>query len=251
MDPVHFTRLKLMARSPAHYLAGGKPPTAAMENGTALHSVLLGGKPFIVYDGIRRGKGWEQFAADHEDATILNPAGHEKVLGMAESISHHKEAMRLLEGRREVELDWQFLGRACAGRVDVIGPGYLTELKSCSTAHPDRFQWQALRMGYHAQLAWYREGVVSRRLGTPTELYIVAVESSAPYPVTVMRLTERAIEHGQKAFRLWMERLLQCEAADYWPGYTEAIVDLDVPEDVELQFAEDAVTPGGSTEVPF
>jgi hypothetical protein len=52
-----------------------------------------------------------------------------------------------------------------------------------------------------------------------------------------MRLTARALEQGQRSYRLWFERLLTCEAADAWPAYCESVVDLDVPdEETDLVF---------------
>lgn len=47
----------------------------------------------------------------------------------------------------------------------------------------------------------------------------------------MLRLTPRALEEGEKLNRSWIERLDGCELADEWPGYTQSILDLDVPDD--------------------
>jgi hypothetical protein len=245
MDPVRFSRLKLMAKSPQHYLSQTVEETAAMERGTAVHTLLLGGPRLTFFPGpARRGKEWEAFEAANADAQILTRTDYDTANAMADSVRRNKLAMEVLAGRHEVELAWKFLGRDCGSKVDVIGGGgrWVTELKTARDAEPTRFMWQAIRMNYHAQLAFYQDAVEASGQGDPQDAFVVAVESSAPYVVTTLRLTDRALEQGRRLFRLWFERVLACEEAKAWPGYCESIVDLDVPEDEpELTFgAEDA-----------
>jgi hypothetical protein len=236
-----------MARSPAHYresLESTWKPSAAMELGSAVHALVLGGPDVVAYPGaVRRGKEWDGFKAEHEGDLILLGADYEKAQRMADAVGKNANARRVLEGRREQPIDWSIGSRACRSTPDVVGNGFVTELKTTNTAEPARFQWQALRMAYHAQLAFYLEAVRSSAAAEqPQEAYIVAVESSAPFPVTVLRLTNRALDQGARMFRLWFERLLTCEASGVWPGYCEAIVDLDVPdEDMELTFGEETI----------
>ncbi len=135
-----------------------------------------------------------------------------------------------------------------------MGTSFVTELKTCAVGQPDRFAYNALKYGYHAQIAFYMEACRSAGLCDPTDAYIVAVESSAPYVVTTLKLTERAIEHGARLYRIWFERLLSCEKANEWPGYCQSIVALDAPEDdVELIFGSSGEVPDASdpATVPF
>ena len=106
----------------------------------------------------------------------------------------------------------------------------LVELKTGKSAHPERFVSAGKFYGYHAQLAWYRRAMIESGVGTPASLWIVAAESAPPYPVTVFRLTEQAIELGERACRAWLENLLVCEANDSWPAYTDAVVPFDVED---------------------
>lgn len=247
MIPVRFHHLKAVARSPLHLrscLDGEeKASTSALEKGTAVHALLFGTKTVTFYPGaVRRGKEWDGFKAAHEGDCILTATEYEKAMRMAERVSNHKDAMWALDGVREKTILWKYLGRECRSTPDVFSPemGFVTELKTCANADPQRFTWQALRMAYHAQLAYYMEAVAQSGLGTPRSAYVVAVESTAPYPVTVLRLTDRALDAGQRMFRLWFERFLACEQANAWPAYVESIVDLDVPEDdLELTFGDD------------
>lgn len=244
MDPVRFSHLKWMARSPQHYLGATVERTGAIQIGSAVHSLLLGGPSVVAYPGkVRRGKAWDAFRSANAGAVFLSRAELGKAEAMAESVRANRQAMSVLDGVHEHPIDWRYLGRACRSTLDVLGLDgeYITELKTGATSDPVRFSWQSMRMHYDAQLAFYDEAVRASGLGTPRAHYVVAVESSPPYVVTTFRLTDRALERGRRSFRLWFERLLLCEAENAWPGYCESIVDLDVPDDEpDLVFGDDS-----------
>lgn len=239
MLPLRFHHLKALGRSPAHaklVLDGEEAEqTASMERGSALHHMVFGTRPVIAYPGaVRRGKEWEAFRAGHPDCEILAGSDYERVQGMAEAVRAHADAMQVLEGVHESTIMFDILGRRARVTPDCRAPEHVAELKSTTCSDPMRFQWQAIKLGYHCQLVWQLDGVALSGLGQPKKAYVVAVESSAPYPVTVLRLTDRALDQGRRQVRLWLERFLACEKWDTWPGYVESIVDLDVPDDEEL-----------------
>lgn len=231
--PVHFTDLKKIAISPAHYLAGLTTPkdTPAMRLGRLVHTIVLGGPPSAVWDGTRRGKEWEAFKAANEGREIVTVDEVTKATAIANAAMRCPLATPYLNGEHERPVEWEFLGRKCATRgIDVLGDVFLTDLKTSTSTHPDRFRRQCLSMGYHAQLAFYHEAAAS--IGRPVRgAYIVGVEVAPPYAVTVFRVTPSALEEGRKLLRLWMERLLACEASNEWPAYAQTVLDLDVSED--------------------
>ena len=239
---VRFSNLKRLAQSPAHYLSGlsATYDSAAMRLGRLVDVAILGGDGPVIYDGTRRGKAWEAFRDEHAGAEIVTASEAEAAESIIRAVRQHDHAMDLLtSGVAKRRLYWDYLGRACSGEPDVHGR-YLVDLKTTKCAEPGRFTRDAIWRAYHAQLAWYRAGMVLSGLEPPTAAFIVAVETSAPYPVTVLRLTERAIEQGDRLCRVWMERLLACEASGEWPGYVQSAVDLDVPDDdLDLTFGDD------------
>jgi hypothetical protein len=247
--PVRFSHLKLMALSPAHYLAATVKETPAIERGRALHSIILGGQRVTYYEGkVRRGKDYDLFCRENKDAQVLTRRDFDAVNGMAEAVFANKRAMEVLQGQHELEVDWQYLGRACQSHIDCLGPGgeYVTELKSTMSSSPEKFSYQAARMGYFAQVAFYRQAVLEARLGTPRTVYFVAIEQAPPHVVSVFEATPHALESGDKAVRAWFERLLGCEAANDWPGYVQDIVPLDTPnEGIEITYGD-----GGGEEEP-
>jgi hypothetical protein len=235
---VHFSDLKQFARSPAHYkhaITATRETTRAMRVGTLVDRLLLGGEMPPIWSGDRRGKEWSAFAAKHAFAEICTQAE----LDDAEQISHavraNPLAIEYLTGRPQVALTWEMMGVRCATRgVDCVGAGWISDLKVTQTTQPDRYQWHARRMLWNAQLAFYREACRQNGIDTSKGLFLVGVEASPPYPSTVLRLTPRAIEEGEKCVHLWLEQLRACEASGEWPGYVQSVVDFDVEQNVEL-----------------
>ncbi len=242
MEPLRFSRLKLMGKSPAHYAAYVPQATGAMETGTAADRLLLGGGPVLAYPGpVRRGKDYDAFAAAHTDALIVTHKEWAVADGIAQAVSACDDAMRLLTGIRQHTMRWDFNGRPCRGTPDVRGDGFLTDLKTGETSDPRFFPFKVRRFAYHAQMSFYETGVALANLPPVSESYIVAVEQAPPHVVTVYRLTAATIELGARLWRLWLEQLQVCEASGAFPPYSQSIVDLDLLDDNELVEIGDAV----------
>lgn len=232
--PVRFSRLKRMSQSPLHYHQSCQyddDDTLARRIGRGVHALLFG-QPLVVWHKRRQGNEWKEFEAAHEGEEILNEKEHAQALAVATAIRTDPIAAPLLfDGMTlEKKLHWKIDGRACSGTPDSFGPKRVVDLKTARTTEPDRFVRAATWMSYHAQGAWYQDGIELAGLPRPDEFYIVAVESAAPYAVTTLRLTERALDMGRRLNRLWWEQLMGCEASNQWPGYSQSIVDFDIAE---------------------
>lgn len=264
LEPVRFSRLNLMARSAAHFAHGTQQDeaededddTAAMRKGSATHAYLLGQADRVTTytEGARnkKHKKYQDFMAANPDKLILSPKEFAMADGMRRSIQRHARALELLDGIQEERIWWDIGGRSCAGTPDVVKllaprgdvvPKRVVELKTCRTSAPHLFQWLARKAFYHAQVAWYAEGVERTLVYPPgpvEEHYVVAVESTAPYPVTVLRVRPSMLTLGRKQWRLWWEQLQVCEASGRFPAYVESDVDWEDEEAVELEWDEAA-----------
>lgn len=243
--PVRFSHLRAYGRSGVHgYQARFEPPllaeTYAMERGTAVHALLFGTRKVVGYPGaVRRGKEYGAFVAEHPDAEILTGAEYDKARRMADALRASEVAKPYLTGKTEQTILFNWMGEQCRSTPDVCGTDFVTELKTCPVSEPSRFNWHALRMHYHAQMQYERIAADASG-GFAEAAYIVAVEATEPHPVTVFKLTERALEQGEKLLVLWMERLRGCEQSKQWMPYVSSVVDLDVPEDEpQFTFAEE------------
>lgn len=239
-EPLRFSHLKQMSRSPAHAKFAldhpdSMPSTPAMRIGRLIHSIFLGaqagkGAVPVVFDGERRGNAWKDFKAAHPNDEIVTPAEFEQVGLVASALHNHQEARSLLMGQRERTLLFDMLGRACRATPDVLAPHtHLVDLKSCSDASPERFPWSALRLAYHAQLAYYLDAaIVCEQADPDTTVAVVAVEVKPPYAVCVYTMTDRALDFGRRVYRGWLEQFVNCERSNTWPSYPMGV--LDAPE---------------------
>lgn len=241
-EPLHWSQLKTIARSPAHYrhaIAHPFAATASMRLGTACHALVLGvSHPIACFEGgSRRGKAWDAFEAETLAAdprtTIMLASEMTTARAMADAVRACPDAMAALDGAHERELEWSIAGRACAGRLDSIGARSLCDLKSTADASPVRFPWQARKLEYAAQLGWYYDGALAAGLPTPWKVSIVAVESAPPHCVVVYDLSDEMLEMGRRRARVLLEQLLTCESSDEWPGYAQGPIVLDVMESAE------------------
>lgn len=248
-QPVRFSNLKALARSPAHYLeavTSERESTAAMRIGTLAHHRLLGGEcRTVLYGGTRRGKEWEAFKSKV-------PAGVEIVSStevtasseIAAAVRRHDRAAGLLIGTNEQTIHWEWCGRACRSTPDSYTTRRVVELKTTMDASPDGFMRYANRNAYVNQLAFYRTCLRTMGLSAADDAYIVAVESKPPYCVSVFHLDGYVLDLAERQNRLWMERLLACEAADEWPGYVQSDVEWALPEYEDDDFS---LTIGGES----
>ena len=243
LEPVRFSHLKNIAKSPAHYresLLAGSRQTLQMRKGSYADAIVFGtDSEWAVYEGSRRGKAWDDFELRNAQKQIVTASEAGPCEAMAKAVLAHPEARQILRGNTvcQQRIEWSWLGRACAGTPDVQHAEYIADLKTTKCSDPRRFIRDGTFRAYHAQLAWYLDGCRARG-GRQRDVFIVAVESAAPYPVTVFKLTERALEAGRKLCRIWMERLLTCERDWAWPGYVQSVVDFDVEDELELNFEE-------------
>lgn len=234
LDPVRFSKLKRINISAAHYLAPVNE-TAPMRKGSALHAYLLGGseKVAVYTGGARNAKfaKYQEFCAEHAGKHILIPSEMKDVEGMRRSVEASQDAMDLLDdGIQETRITWTLDGRPCAGTPDVVKPKNgrkrLVELKSCDSSAPWHFLYKAEKMAYHAQVAWYADGLATctnYEPGPVDEVFVVAVESTAPYPVTVFELDADILEDGRRMWRPWFDQLLECERTGKFPAYAEGV----------------------------
>lgn len=244
---LRFSHLKAMGKSAAHCLHAMQSnwePTLAMRIGTGAHSLILGGPELVVYPGkVRNGKNWDAFKADNADKIILSRKEHAQAHAINAAVRANPLAQRVLfqpETVYERTIEFEWMGRACRATPDARTHRHLVDLKSTRCAEPEKFRWDAIRMGYHAQMALYVQAMTAEQGFAPKSVYIVAVEQQAPHAVTVLELTSGALQIGERLCRTWMEKFLQCEQSNSWPGYCESVVEFDVPDlELALTFADD------------
>lgn len=242
---VRFTRLHACALSAAHYLHACQDDfeeTVALRMGAAFHAALFENRKVVCYDGRRQGKDWTRFEKHFtaQNAVILNKPEYATAIGMIGAIRRHPRAMELLfDGTtRERTIEWDRGGRACRSTPDAYSKSRSVELKSARSTEPRWFKREALRRNYHAQLAFYDDAIESELAVRPPDSYIIACENVDPFNVVVLRLPAETRLAGVKLCRSWWERLRAAETLNYYGGYVENDIDLDLPD---YELAEEVV----------
>lgn len=252
--PVRFSALKHFARSALHYWQAcqrNDEPTLAMRLGTAYHAVMFD-QPVQVFLGKqRRGKAWDAFKVAHADKTILNATEYARAQAMLARLKAHPLAARLMfaEGNvYEDQIAWQIGARACASRPDAYNraQGFVLDYKTTVDATEERFQPQAWRMFYPAQLRFYADALECAQGWRPTRHYLIAQETKAPYDVTVHEVTPECLDVSARIIRLWWEKLLGCEAENAWPGLSACALRFAPPEAKAWDIVADDVDDDGS-----
>lgn len=242
INALNYSSLKYMMRSPKHYRwhkDHPKQPTEAMRLGAATHTVML--EPhkadgFVIYEGIRRGKAWEEFCSQNQDKQILTKSQSEYLVNMCVALRKSPIAMRYLEapGPTEVVMVWRdkAAGVVCKGRMDklatVDGRRYIVDLKTTRDARPFKFGNEAYRLGYHIQDAMYCGGYWYLH-GEILPIVTIAIENVAPYDVVVYSVPDDVMQKGQDDYALLVKRLLECELLNEWPGEYEQEQQLSLP----------------------
>ena len=235
MPGEHFSSIKEMHRSPAHYRSRVRPADSdALRLGRALHAAILDPSALSVvqYAGKRAGKQWAAFQRENEGKLILTPKQAVEVAAMRASVRAHPHASRLIRnGRPEVSATFELDGVPFKSRVDMVaGDGSLVELKSTRDNHPRQFEREFARRLYHAQMALYRIGLQANDIRCQ-RAYCITVCKTPPHEVVVFSVDEETMEAGARLVRDWVARLKECERARAWPGMDNgAILTLRIPE---------------------
>jgi hypothetical protein len=245
----NFSTLKALALSPLHYrhrlahpLVGGD----TLRKGRAVHCAVFEperfGREWPTWDGTRRGKEWAAFLASSGGDYLLEVEA-DWVGSVSAAVRADRNAAPLIEGGRpEHVVTWSDAetGIRCKGRLDYLRGDVLIDLKTCRDASPFGFGRAAARLLYHAQLAFYLDGVTATTGALPVP-HLIAVESEAPHVVQVYRVADDELEIGRDEYRTLLRRLAECREADTWPGYGDGVMDLVLPSWV---YGDDEVLDG-------
>lgn len=224
---------KVLLRSPALFKWQQDNPVHkdVFDFGSAAHQLVLGVGPGIaVIPATSRAKAdQEAHKAAKEQARAdgkipVTAEDYERVQAMADELSSHTLAMRLLsEGKPEVSayaLDEE-TGVMRRGRFDWLHPTLLVDYKSAQSADPRDLAGRygaVAKWGYDKQAAWYTD--LARDLGHPASAFaFIFQEKTAPYQVTVAYVDDSDLFDARAANRHALERFRDCTESGIWPAY--------------------------------
>jgi len=232
-------------KSTSHYLRYklNKPePSAAMEWGTAVHKFTL--EPSSVDDNYycldegeilgkltdnknpRATKVYKEWLEGEQKKAgarkMLNKGEWITLQRIAAEVSTHPQTQGLFEGVKfEVPIEGEIYGVKFKGFADIVGDGFVADLKTTRSAHPDDFGRDAYNLMYYLQAAVYCKLLDVDRFA------FIAVEATADPIVQVYWMDMEYISYGNKLLKSICERF---KAWDGSPeGYSEKPMYLTPP----------------------
>ncbi len=245
------SRLKAMARTPAHFkvaLDEDDEPTRDTILGHVFHTAVL--EPELLdksyylrpetYEGVggvqKKWNGSANICKEwlhlHRDREVLLKGEHEAIIAMRKSVMEHPGARRALTaGVREQCLfcNDPETGILLKCRADQLTGNSIVDLKSTLDASKAGFAKSILKFGYDVQAAFNLD--IANWLGLSKEFFLfVATEKDPPYATAIYELDERSIQKGREKYRAWLSLLSYCMEYDDWPAYDPGIQEISLPD---------------------
>ena len=217
-----------------------------MQIGSAVHTHILeldqwDAQYVVAPAGIDRrtkvGKAeWEVFQTAIGTRTVISREDADLVMRIGRSVLGHPAAAYLLglPGKAETTHMWvdEATGLQCKCRPDwLLDDGsMIVDLKTTTEdASPKEFQRSIAKWRYHVQASWYLDGIEKATGNRPHSFVFIAVEKKPPYVCAVYVADTQMIEIGRDTARRDLDKLNVCKAADYWPGYSDGIEQINLP----------------------
>lgn len=218
--------------------------------GTATHTAILEPhnleKTIVRGPGDKRGNKWSDLkaAADAANQILLVDRDYDAMLAMRDAVHANAQLNAIITGGKDEDriiegsAYWydEATGVLCRCRPDLYRRDLkiVIDLKTSVTAAPDEFARAVTRFGYHAQEAFYSDGM--NQIGEAVEGFaFVVLEKSqgtpvfkSPYASAVYELPPSIVEDGRLIMRQALDRFAECVKTDKWPSYGDGIQELEI-----------------------
>ena len=240
-------KVLLGKRSPA-------PDSDALLFGRLVHTVILEPRKLDTYavlnadvigvkadgsqaDNPRATKAWKDavFAAKRDGLTVIDGPTLAHAQSLAAAVQNHPEASRLLAAATGHEVSAYAdhpSGVRVRARFDLVGPGFIGDIKTCRDADPANFGRVVNGLLYHVSAANYVD--IARANGLTVDRFdLIAVEKEptpgGDYRVSVLEIHPDAIDKGRELMAEACARWLALGKRVDLPGYGDDRHVVDLP----------------------
>jgi exodeoxyribonuclease VIII len=232
---------ELHTKSPYHFQFAPREEKNFFDLGEAGHIAALQPEQFeaLVYRGPddRRGNKWTdaQEFCKIEGKVCLTSKDYDKALMIRDTL-HADPTINSLVASSAAQVEasgfWTDAetGSLCRCRPDLYRPdlSLIVDLKTTTSAHPGKFARSVVDYGYHAQEAFYTDGL--RALGQSVNAFVfIAVEKTDPFAFAIYELPPSIVDEGRAIMRKALDKYAECKRTDTWPGYANGVQELQFP----------------------
>jgi len=246
----NYSTLKQFKRSAAHareMLVNPPAQTQAMLLGTATHAAVLEPELFaqnfcVAPKCDRRTtvgkKTWADFLANNQDKEVLTADEYEQCIQMQGSALANPLVSQLVGDKGYTELSFVWVDKdtdvTCKGRVDrfgrLMGNSVIADLKTTENASEDAWAREVVKYSYHAQAAFYLDGLDTVSPVVERRFIWIAIEKKPPYALAIYEPDAATIDKGRRMYRNYLRQFLACHTSGVWPGYNAGVQPLLLPD---------------------
>ena len=237
--------VKIEQTSLAHYnwhrLNPDDSDSPALAFGRAFHCLLLEGsdafhaayavKPAGMNFATTEGKRWK---VDHAGREIISDDNFQRAEAMVAAVRNHPLCGKVFrDGKPERSLIWKDepTGVWLKARPDWLPQlgQTIANLKSAGSLHPETWERDAIKYGYHQGAALMADGLRAVLGWEKPVPYFIVQEKEPPYLVAPVVIDDDVIAWGRLLNRRALDRLARALETDHWPGYTEGVMTVRMP----------------------
>jgi hypothetical protein len=159
----------------------------------------------------------EQFERENQGRKILSRYDMDRIMQCVKAVSDKGLDHLIHSCSKEVVLLGQIDGVECKGKLDLLKPGYLADLKTTNDCELRAFGRTFSKLAYGFRMAFYRE--LANQNGYQIErVQMIAVETSGDYDCVVYDVPDIALDIQFRRIREQLQRYKECMASGVWPG---------------------------------
>jgi hypothetical protein len=212
--------------------------TDAMDEGTALHQMLLGDDRCDILDYADFRGGEAKTARDVSRANGRVPLLRKKwdeILLLGDSLKSQVAAFPVdpplfLNGIAEQTIMWEEGDIGLRARLDWLTTDYrfIDDLKKSRSAQPRAFHRGMWNYGYDIKAAFYCRAV-KQAFGVEPVFRWVAIEPDPPYAMSVHVLSPAAMKSAHQKVDLAIDIWKECLESGKWPAYPQTVNVVELP----------------------
>lgn len=248
------SKLKLMLQSPKDFKYGAsKKETASQTKGTLWHTFMLERELYLKNHAIQPEdwgalnknpgkKKWDEFKKqakeDGKTPVKFDEAG--ELLALEREMEYHKALKKILgDFKAEVSFYGKFDDIELKSREDVWceDSGAVWDVKTTSKNMDDESLEKVIfDNGYHFAAAHHM--LVMDLAGyKPKSWGWIFVSTNTPCPhIVIKKASKELLEAGKQDWSYAFNMLKECMKKDSWPGYSDTIEEIGLPEWIERKY---------------